>query len=100
MIAFWLEQAQAVMWSFAVILNFLSGMFMPLDFFPEWSVRILELMPFAVFSHIPAKIYMNQISFAEGVYLLLVYILWVFVFTLLNMIVWKAGVKRYSAIGG
>lgn len=100
MIAFWLEQAQAVMWSFAVILNFLSGMFMPLDFFPEWSVRILELMPFAVFSYIPAKIYMNQISFAEGVYLLLVYILWVFVFTLLNMIVWKAGVKRYSAIGG
>ena len=100
MMAFWLEQAQSVMWSFAVILNFLSGMFMPLDFFPRWSVRVLEFMPFAVFSYIPAKIYMNQITFTEGVSLLVVYISWVLVFIVLNSIVWKAGVKKYSAIGG
>ena len=37
--AFWLEQAQTVMWSFAVILNFLSGMFMPLDFFPAGVLK-------------------------------------------------------------
>jgi len=39
MMAFWIEQAQAVMWSFAVILNFLSGMFMPLDFFPIGALK-------------------------------------------------------------
>ena len=100
MMAFWLEQAQAVMWSFAVILNFLSGMFMPLDFFPGWSVRVLELMPFAAFSYIPAKLYMNQISPAESVNLLIVYIMWIFVLMTLNLAVWRAGVKKYSAIGG
>ena len=100
MVAFWLEQAQAVMWSFAVILNFLSGMFMPLDFFPDWSVRVLELMPFAAFSYIPAKLYMNQISPAESVNLLIVYIMWIFVLMTLNLAVWRAGVKKYSAIGG
>jgi len=98
--AFWLEQAQAVMWSFAVILNFLSGMFMPLDFFPHWSVKILELMPFAAFSYIPAKLYMNQISVAEGYLLLIVYILWLVALITLNLIVWRAGMIKYSAIGG
>ncbi|HHY82792.1 MAG TPA: hypothetical protein GX505_08965 [Clostridiales bacterium] len=100
MMAFWLEQAQAVMWSFAVILNFLSGMFIPLDFFPRWSVKALEMMPFAAFSYIPAKLYMNQLPFIKGANLLLVYLIWVFVLMILNMIVWRAGIKKYSAIGG
>lgn len=100
MTAFWLEQAQAVMWSFAVIINFLSGMFMPLDFFPHWAVKVLELLPFAVFSYIPAKLYMNQLSFAQGVNLLIVYIIWILVLLLLNLMVWRAGVKKYSAVGG
>lgn len=100
MMAFWIEQARAVMWSFAVILNFLSGMFIPLDFFPQWSVKILEFMPFAVFSYIPAKLYMNQLSFTEGIRLLIIYLIWAVVLLVLNLTVWKYGVKRYSAIGG
>ena len=100
MIAFWIEEAQAVMWSIAVIINFLSGMFMPLDFFPHWSIKALELMPFAAFSYIPSKLYMNQLSFTEGTHLLIVYTLWIFLLSLLNLIVWKAGIKKYSAIGG
>lgn len=99
MMAFWIEQAEAVMWSFAVVLNFLSGMFIPLDFFPKWSVKILELLPFAVFSHIPAKLYMNKLPLNEGLYLLMVYIAWVFALAVLNLAVWKAGIKRYSAVG-
>jgi len=100
MMAFWLEQAQAVMWSFAVILNFLSGMFIPLDFFPSWSVKALELMPFAAFSYIPAKLYLNQLSAKEGACLLAVYMMWIFVLMALNMVVWRTGVKKYSAVGG
>lgn len=100
MMAFWLEQAQAVMWSFAVILNFLSGMFMPLDFFPHWSVKVLEMMPFAAFSYTPAKLYMNQISVTKGTSLLIVYILWIFGLMALNLVVWRAGMKKYSAVGG
>lgn len=100
MMTFWLEQAQAVMWSFAVIINFLSGMFMPLDFFPGWSVKALELLPFAAFSHIPAKLYMNQLSVTEGAGLLVVYTLWILALVILNLFVWKVGTKKYSAIGG
>ena len=100
MMAFWLEQAQAVMWSFAVIINFLSGMFMPLDFFPGWSIKLLELMPFAAFSYIPAKIYMNLLPVAEAVRLLVVYILWILLLMSLIMITWRTGMKKYSAVGG
>lgn len=68
--------------------------------FPRWSVRALELMPFAAFSYMPAKLYMNQLSVEEGARLLGVYALWVLALMALNTFVWKAGTKKYSAIGG
>jgi ABC-type uncharacterized transport system permease subunit len=43
---------------------------------------------------------MNQLSIVEGAYLLIVYIMWIFVLMTLNLIVWRAGAKKYSAIGG
>lgn len=100
MMAFWLEEATAVMWSFSVILNLLSGMFIPLDFFPDWSVSMLELMPFAAFTYIPAKIYMNQLPAEKVTILLIVYGFWILALTAVNSAVWKTGVRKYSAIGG
>lgn len=99
MMAFWLTDATAIMWSFAVILNFLSGMLIPLDFFPSWSVKFLELMPFASFTFIPAKIYMNQLSAQKILFLLMVYIGWIFTLIGIKSMIWRHGVKKYSAIG-
>ena len=97
---FWLENAEAVMWSFAVLLNLLSGMFIPLDFFPKWSIPILERTPFATWGYLPTKIYLGSFDLNKLTALFLTQFLWIIILLLLNKIIFRAGIKRYSSVGG
>ncbi|MCL2813659.1 MAG: ABC-2 family transporter protein [Oscillospiraceae bacterium] len=98
--AFWLENAAAVMWSLAVLLNLFSGMFIPLDFFPEWSIFVLERTPFASWGYLPAKIYLGLFDSNTLIKLLIAHSLWVVILLALNKIIFKIGIKRYSSVGG
>lgn len=98
--AFMIEEANSVMWSFAVLFNFLSGMFIPLDFFPKWCVDILQYLPSSTWGYIPTKIYLNLYSYNEMIVLLIVNIIWIIIFYGINKLMWSKGVKLYSSIGG
>lgn len=99
-VAFWIQESTAVMYSFAVLMNFLTGMFIPLDFFPDWSQRVMELLPFSAFTFIPAKIFIGHYEPQKIVSMLSVHIMWILVLTLVNSIIWSRGIRRYSAVGG
>jgi len=98
--AFWLEEATAVMWSLAVLLNMAMGMFIPLDFFPKWSISILEKLPFSAWGYIPTKIYLGYYSLEKQLTLLFVHLVWVGVLIVLHKLVWVTGLKRFSSVGG
>jgi ABC-2 type transport system permease protein len=98
--AFWLEEANAVMWSFAVLLNVATGMFIPLDFFPGWSIRILEGLPFTSWGYIPAKIYLGFYEPDALVRLLLIHAAWIGVLAFMNRLIWRRGIKKYTSVGG
>jgi len=98
--AFWLEEANAVSWSFMVLFNILTGFFLPLDFFPDRILRVLEMLPFASWGYIQTKLYIGFYSLNEQILLFVIQILWVFALLLINKAVWKKGIKKYSAVGG
>lgn len=98
--SFWIEESEAVMWSFAVLFNFLSGMFIPLDFFPEGISGLAEFMPTATWGYVPAKIIIGMYSFEKMSALLCANILSLFVLALIVKIVWVRGIRHYSSIGG
>ena len=98
--AFWLEEANAIMWSFVVLLNMLTGFFLPLDFFPRWSIPILEMLPTASWGYIQTKIFVGLYPTDKLVVLFAVQMLWIGALLLLNSIIWKKGIKKYSSVGG
>jgi len=98
--AFWLEESNAVMWSFVVLLNMLTGFFLPLDFFPGWSIYILEVLPVASWGYIPAKACIGLYSYGKLAYLLIVQIAWIGILLRLNASVWRRGAAKYSSVGG
>ena len=98
--AFWLEEAEAVMWSFAVLCNFLTGMFIPLAFFPKRSIPVLEALPFSSWSYIPTKIYIGLYEPDMQAFLLFVHLLWIAVLLIINKAVWNSGVKKFTSVGG
>lgn len=100
LMAFWLEEANAVMWSFGVFFNLVSGMFIPLDFFPKWSITIIQWLPFSSWLYLPSKIYLGLFDIKKMLLLLVANIGWIVLLLLLYQYIWLKGVKKYSSIGG
>jgi ABC-2 type transport system permease protein len=99
-LAFFMQEATAVLWSFTVLLNFLTGYFIPLDFFPKWSIAIITMLPFSSWVFIPTKIYLGVYSIEYMVLLLVVNLGWLPVLYLIKRLLWKRGIKKYSSVGG
>ena len=99
-LAFFMEEATAVLWSFTVLLNFLTGYFIPLDFFPAWSVSIIEKLPFSSWVFIPTKIYLGVYTLESMTLLLVVNLAWLPVLYWIKQLLWKYGMKKYSSVGG
>ena len=98
--SFWTEESEAVMWSFAVLFNFLSGMFIPLDFFPEEISGLVEFVPTATWGYLPAKIVTGMYSFEKMSALLCVNVLSIVMLALIVEKVWNRGIRHYSSVGG
>jgi len=99
-LAFWFEESTSVLWSFMVILNVLTGFFLPLDFFPKWSIPVLEVLPFSSWGYIQAKIFIGLYPLEKQAFLLLAQLVWIGALLLINTVIWEKGVKKYSSVGG
>jgi len=96
--AFWIEKPTALenLWSIPYL--YLSGLVAPLAFFPEPIRQLAMWTPFPYVVWFPATLFTgtNTISFMHGMTILLG---WIVVFVVLNRILWRAGLRKYSAMG-
>ncbi|GCE07077.1 ABC-2 family transporter protein [Dictyobacter aurantiacus] len=98
--AFWTEQAHGVAGFGETLLFLLGGSAIPIPLFPIGLRPLGEALPFRAMLGFPAEIVSGQLAPRT---LLLGYgwqLLWILVFLPLAILVWRAGVRRYSAIGG
>ena len=82
------------------IINFLSGMLIPLAFMPDFLRKTLEYMPFSSMNYTPVMIYMGKYSIYETVFRLLVQAVWAVIIYALSKIIWLGAIKRLSVQGG
>jgi ABC-2 type transport system permease protein len=101
--AFWFEEVWATRWLFGIIfLEFLSGVYFPIDVLPKGLVRIINLTPFPYLVYYPLKVWNETSGILEKSPLQIVLIMtfWVVVIYVFSGIIWKKGLKQYSAYGG
>ena len=60
--AFWLMTAQSLDWFLGSIMSLLSGVMVPLWFFPAWLAAIAGHLPFAWVSYYPAAVYLGKLD--------------------------------------
>ena len=98
MLAFWTERANAIedLW-FALYL-FLSGYIAPLDVFPDAARRIAAVTPFPYMVYMPAKLMTSGDASGLGTGLT-VMALWAGGFLLIQRLLWRLGLRRYTAMG-
>jgi len=98
LIAFWLEETWTLRVVFIMISQFFSGSFLPLEIFPQWLLDGIKYLPFQYMTYVPVKVFMGtytgSLSLATSVL-----VFWVFVFATSASLIWKRGVKLYTAAG-
>jgi ABC-2 type transport system permease protein len=97
--AFWTTRVDAINQTYFVLLLFLSGQIMPLTLLPG-PVRVLaEILPFRAMIGFPVELLLGRLTMAEALTGLGIQAAWVVVGLVLLRVVWRAGVRIYSAVG-
>lgn len=97
LLSFWLEETWILRVILQIVTVFLSGAIIPLELFPKLFTDFLFLTPFPYLSYYPIKILMgvevNMVNFFS------VISIWTGIFVFINAVIWKRGIKLYTAAG-
>lgn len=85
---------------FAVIADLLSGMVIPIPFFPTILKKISSLLPFQYVSDLPFRIYVGNISIKSGLIGLGIQIIWLIIIIIISYVIMNHNLKRVVVQGG
>jgi ABC-2 type transport system permease protein len=97
---FWTQQAHGVVALGEVLVFLLGGLAAPIAFFPTWARGVAGILPFAAMLGFPAQVASGGL---DGTALLVGYALqaaWVFTLGVGAALIWRRGVRHYTAVGG
>ncbi len=82
------------------IVEFLSGLLIPLTFFPESLQRFMQFLPFPHISFTPLQIYLGKVEGTAAWRALGVQGLWVVILFMIGRAFWKFSTRKLSIQGG
>ena len=85
---------------FMVVSDILSGLVLPLPFFPTFFQNIANILPFRYISDFPFRLYVGNISFTEGFIGIGIQIIWIISLIILGRIFTKVALKKAVIQGG
>lgn len=94
------EKLQGFLWAKFMLLQFMSGLLLPLDFFSPWVKRIFDLLPFKGLAYTPMNIYLGRIHGSELQTELLLQTTWTLVLLFSCSLMWRIVRRRLSVLGG
>jgi len=99
LLALWADNIWSLMVMLRFFTSFFGGGFIPLIFFPLWSLAILKWTPFPYIVGLPIRMTMglataNEILLGTGVI-----IIWSLILIFVIKFIWSKGQKRYSGVG-
>ena len=98
-LAFWTTRIYSIHeFYFALILLF-SGQFVPLPLMPKVIQDIAQYLPFQLLLYFPIQLILGKLSADQIVMGYVMAGVWLVLAAFLFNIVWRNGVKRYSAVG-
>ncbi len=100
MLAFWVLEISTFIFILFAFEYLASGHLFPLDVLPPALQHALAFTPFPSMLSIPIGIYMGKINGNAAVLGLLTQLLWVLVMYVVARLMWRFGIKKYSAVGG
>jgi ABC-2 type transport system permease protein len=99
MTAFWTTDYRGISEMTGVLMLLLGGFVVPLTFFPHWLLVIANSFPFAYVIYYPIVAFQGQLPMGEILRVLGIQALWIIMLYVLYKIMWRNGVRKYTALG-
>jgi len=99
LISFWLEETWILRVMLGLIAQFLSGGFVPLNFFPEVWQNLLWWTPFPWLTFAPVNWWIQGGDLSQVLHATLACGFWQIIFIGLSALLWRKGLRLYTAAG-
>ena len=97
--AFWITRMGAITQTYWVVVLFLSGQVAPLELFPA-PIRVLAtVLPFRWMVSFPVELAVGRVSPDGAAFGFVMQGAWIAISLVVLRVAWRAGVRRYSAVG-
>jgi ABC-2 type transport system permease protein len=97
--AFWTTRVSAINQTYFVLMLFLSGQIAPLALLPTPIQVVAGILPFRWMLSFPVELLLGRLSPVETLMGMGAQIAWILISFVVLRIVWRAGVRIYSAVG-
>lgn len=99
LLAFWVENTYGIRFTMRVIMEVVGGAIIPLSFFPGILQKLFLALPFPYLIYLPMRIYLGKISLSEIPVEFMKELGWILGLALLNLVIWKRGIRQYVSMG-
>ena len=100
MVGFWFLEVTSLLYIVMTLNFFISGQMLPLNLLPEPWYTILRWLPFQYMAYFPAVVFLGKVQGADLARGLLAEAAWAVAFMILARLLYRLGLRRYSAFGG
>jgi len=97
--AFWTTRVNAINQTYFTLMLFLAGQIAPLSLFPRWLQIVAAILPFRWMLGFPVELVLGRLTPVQALEGLAAQAAWVVISLVLIRVVWRAGVRVYSAVG-
>ncbi len=99
MMAFWVTRVSAINQIYFVLVLFLSGEIAPLELFPRAIQVLATVLPFRWMIGFPIELALGRLTPLDAAVGLVAQLAWLAVAYGLATVVWRRGIRAYSAVG-
>ncbi|MGD8192021.1 ABC transporter permease [Brevibacillus ginsengisoli] len=99
-LTFFFLRNEGMMRAKRVVVDLLSGLILPISFFPGWAQSILHFLPFQAINYYPSMIFAGAVPASQIVQVLLLQLVWIGVLLIPITVLWNQARHKLVVQGG
>jgi ABC-2 type transport system permease protein len=99
-LSFWLEDLWFATELYSLIVGFLSGLIIPITFYPLWLQKIIDWLPFKYIYFYPTELITKGTDINSFIKAIAILTISGVLLLIVAKILWNKGIKKYNAYGG
>jgi len=99
-LAFWIENIFFILTVKEILVQFFSGMLIPISFFPKVIQHVLGFLPFPYIAYEPMQIFTGVYSLEQAIRIIAIQLVWIIILFFFSKYLLNLGLKKYVNVSG